>query len=205
MTARVLVIGGGIAGISAVESLRRAAPATGIALISQEGELPYYRLNLTRYLAGEVNREDLLIHTRAWYEEHDVELFLGSEVVSLNPEDHAIELRDGKRLVFDKLLLATGAHPFIPPVPGSDCKGVVSLRAINDADDLLEACRAGGRCVCIGGGLLGLEAAGALARRGAEVTLLENHGWLLRRQLCERACCALFKLCSNFLNAWIGS
>jgi nitrite reductase (NADH) large subunit len=186
-TARVIVIGGGIAGVSAVESVRTAAPETEVILISQEKEHPYYRLNLTRYLAGEIQREDLFIHPATWYQQHGIQLLLGSEVVALDPENHAVELRDGKRLPFDKLLLAAGAYPFVPPIPGSDRDGAACLRTIDDADCLLEACRAGARCVCIGGGLLGLETAGAMARRGAEVTLLENQGWLLRRQLSERA------------------
>ena len=112
---------------------------------------------------------------------------LGEEVGSLDPQHHVVELRDGKRLPFDKLLLAAGANPFIPPIPGSDREGVTSLRTVQDADYLLGACEAGARCVCIGGGILGLETAGALAARGAKVTLLEGHGWLLPRQLNQRA------------------
>ena len=185
--ARIVVVGAGIAGMAAVESLRAASPSAEITLISLETELPYYRLNLTRYLAGEVNRESLPIHPAAWYEEQNVRLMLGEEVRRLDLEGHAVELSDGKRLEFDKLLLAAGANPFMPPIPGSDREGVTSVRTVADADYLLRACAAGARCVCIGGGILGLETAGVLARRGAAVTLLEGHGWLLPRQLNERA------------------
>ena len=184
---RAVVIGAGGAGMAAVESLRKAAPGAEIVLISQETELPYYRLNLTRYLAGEVNRPDLFIHPAAWYQEQQIQLLLGTEVSALHLADHAVQLGDGRRLPFDKLLLAAGARPFIPPIPGADRQGVTGLRTVHDADALLKACEAGARCVCIGGGLLGLEAAGALARRGARVTLLEGHGWLLPRQLNQRA------------------
>jgi nitrite reductase (NADH) large subunit len=75
---RVVVIGAGGAGTAAVESLRKAAPGAEIVLISQETELPYYRLNLTRYLAGEVHRPDLFIHPPAWYEEQQIQLLLGT-------------------------------------------------------------------------------------------------------------------------------
>lgn len=184
---RIVVIGAGSAGMAAVEALRKTSPTAEIVLISQEPELPYYRLNLTRYLAGEVNREDLFIHPAEWYQEQQVQLLLGTEVSALHLAEHAVQLNDGRRLPFDKLLLAAGANPFIPPIPGADRRGVTSLRTVQDADYLLEACAAGARCVCIGGGLLGLETAGALARRGAQVTLLEGHGWLLPRQLNERA------------------
>ncbi|HPM81051.1 MAG TPA: FAD-dependent oxidoreductase [Candidatus Anammoximicrobium sp.] len=184
---RIVVIGAGGAGMAAVESLRKTAPAAEIVLISQETELPYYRLNLTRYLAGEINRPELFIHPAAWYQEQQVQLLLGTEVSALHLAEHAVQLGDGRRLPFDKLLLAAGANPFIPPISGANRHGVTSLRTVQDADYLLKACEAGARCVCIGGGLLGLEAAGALARRGAQVTLLEGHGWLLPRQLNERA------------------
>jgi nitrite reductase (NADH) large subunit len=96
-------------------------------------------------------------------------------------------LYGGEKLPFDKLLLAAGAHPFIPPFPGADREGVTSLRTAEDARQILAACRAGAKCVCIGGGLLGLETAGGLARQGADVTLLEGYGWLLPRQLNQRA------------------
>ncbi len=184
---RVVVVGAGGAGLAAVESLRKAAPHAEITLISREAELPYYRLNLTRYLAGEVNRPDLFVHSADWYEQNRIQLLLGAEVSALHLPDRAVQLHDGRRMPFDKLLLAAGAGPFIPPIPGTDRSGVTGLRTIQDADAVLKACEAGARCVCIGGGLLGLEVAGALARRGARVTLVEGHGWLLPRQLNQRA------------------
>ena len=166
-----------------MESLRTASPAAEITLISKEPELPYYRLNLTRYLAGEIGDRDLPIHPASWYEEQKVRLLLGAEASAINLNDRVVELHGGEKLPFDKLLLAAGAHPFVPPFPGTDREGVTSLRTVEDARGILAACRAGAKCVCIGGGLLGLETAGGLARQGAEVTLLESHGWLLPRQL----------------------
>ena len=142
-TARIVVIGAGIAGIAAVEALRDAAASVKITLISRETELPYYRLNLTRYLAGEIKRENLPIHPAHWYEERNIELLLGEEVDSLVLSERAVVLRSGKRLPFDKLLLAAGANPFIPPIPGSDRTGVTSVRTVEDADLLLQACQAG--------------------------------------------------------------
>lgn len=186
-TVRAVIVGAGIAGITAAESLRAASPTAEITVISKESELPYYRLNLTRYLAGEIGEKDLPIHTASWYEEQRVRLLLGAEAAAIHLEDHFVELHGGEKLPFDKLLLAAGAHPFIPPFPGADREGVTSLRTVADARQILAACRGGARCVCIGGGLLGLETAGALARQGADVTLLEGHGWLLPRQLNQRA------------------
>ncbi|MGM0485988.1 MAG: FAD-dependent oxidoreductase, partial [Planctomycetota bacterium] len=184
---RVAIIGAGAAGIAAAESLRRAAPRTEIIVISKETEHPYYRLNLTRYLAGEVERDELPMHPASWYEEQNIELLLGKEAARIDLDDHVVELSDGDRVPYDKLLLAAGAHPYVPSIPGADCNGVTSVRTVHDADSILEACRAGARCVCIGGGILGLETAGALARRGVDVTLLERHQWLMPRQLNPKA------------------
>ena len=174
-------------GSAAAESLRAASPTAEITVVSKEPELPYYRLNLTRYLAGEIGEEDLPIHPASWYEEQRVRLLLGAEASAIHLEDHVVELHGGEKLPFDKLLLAAGAHPFIPPLAGADREGVTSLRTAEDARQILAACRAGAKCVCIGGGLLGLETAGGLARQGADVTLLEGYGWLLPRQLNQRA------------------
>ena len=184
---RVVIVGAGIAAVAAVESLHVASPLAEIAVVSKESELPYYRLNLTRYLAGEIGEQDLPIHPAAWYEERKVRLLLGAEASAIHPKDHVVELSGGEMLPFDKLLLAAGAHPFIPPFPGADQRGVTSLRTAENAREILAACRAGAKCVCIGGGLLGLETAGGLARQGADVTLLEGHAWLMPRQLNQRA------------------
>jgi nitrite reductase (NADH) large subunit len=184
---RVVIVGSGIAGIAAAESLRAASPSAEITVVSKESELPYYRLNLTRYLAGEIGEEALPIHAAAWYDEQQVRLMRRTEVSAIHLAEHTIELQDGTKLPFDKLLLASGAHPFVPPIPGAQREGVTSLRTLEDARQILAACRAGAKCVCIGGGLLGLETAGALARQGADVTLLAGFGWLLPRQLNQRA------------------
>jgi len=184
---RVVVVGAGIAGISAVESLRKVAPDAQVTLISKEPDLPYYRLNLTRYLAGEIAEDGLPIHPAEWYDEQNVELLLDEEVAELPLEEGAVTLRGGRRVPFDRLILTVGAHPFIPPIAGAAREGVTSLRTVADARRILELPLAGMTCVSIGGGLLGLETAGALARRGADVTLLEGYGWLMPRQLNRRA------------------
>jgi nitrite reductase (NADH) large subunit len=182
-----VVIGAGIAGLSAVEALRSTAPDARITLISQEPELPYFRLNLTRFLAGEIGEDSLPIHDRAWYERNNVRLLLDCKVAAVRPAEQVVELSGGQRLPYDKLLLTTGAAPALPPLPGVNLPGVTALRTVADAHRILAACSGGAPCVCIGGGLLGLETAGALAQRGVDVTLLEGCDWLLPRQLNARA------------------
>lgn len=187
----VLILGAGIAGLAAAEAVRQAAPERPVTLVSKENELPYYRLNLTRLLAGEVTEEALRIHPRAWYDERRIGLLLGSEAVALDVERSGVALRGGSRAAYSRLILTVGARPFIPPFPGTDRENVISVRTLSDARRLLGLLRPGVRGVCIGGGALGLETAAALARRGAEVTLIEEAPWLMPRQLNRRAAEAL--------------
>lgn len=182
-----VIIGGGIAGVAAAECLRRTSPQSEITLVSKETELPYFRLNLTRYLAGEIDARQLPMHPAPWYDQRNVRLALGVEASAIKPQERIVELSDGSRLPFGKLLIAAGAHPFVPPFAGTGRRGVTTLRTVEDADRILRAVEAGAKAVCIGGGILGLETAAALARRGSDVTLLEGHGWLLPRQLNRRA------------------
>jgi nitrite reductase (NADH) large subunit len=183
----ILVVGAGVAGLSAVESVRQTAPDARVTVVSKEPHLPYYRLNLTRYLAGEVDEDDLPIHPQAWYDEQNVDLVLGAEVAGLRLDAKTVDLRDGRDITFDRLVLTAGAHPFIPPISGAAKEGVTSLRTVEDARRILAYPLAETPCVVVGGGLLGLETAGALARRGARVMLLEGHGWLMPRQLSRLA------------------
>ena len=180
---RLVIVGSGIAGVAAAEAARGAAPGAEITLVSSEPELPYYRLNLTRYLAGEITRDALPIHPEAWYAEQRVRLLRGEQVAQLDTGARTVSLADGATLPYDRLILTAGSHPHVPPLPGIELDGVFSLRTAADADGLLARLTPATPCVCIGGGVLGIETAAALARRGAAVTLLEGHDWLMPRQL----------------------
>lgn len=180
---RIVVVGGGIAALAAVESLRDVCPAASITMITKEPVLPYYRLNLTRYLAGEVGAGALPIHPETWYTERRIRLRLAQEVVAVRPDAHTVELAAGEPESYDTLILACGAHAFVPPIEGVSLDGVSVLRTRADADRILAALRPGASWIIVGGGILGLEAAGALAQRGVGVTVLENADRLLPRQL----------------------
>lgn len=179
----VVVIGGGIAGLSAAEAFRRNAPEESITVINREDDLPYYRLNLTRYLAGEIPVNELPIHPEKWYDEQRITLMNGAEVTSIDRTSRMVSLKAHPDLHYDKLVLAMGANPSIPPIPGADLKNVFTLRSFRDAEAILKRSFSGARCVIIGGGVLSLEAAAALARRNVMVTVLEGLDWLLPRQL----------------------
>jgi nitrite reductase (NADH) large subunit len=186
-TGHTIIVGGGIAGVAAAEAIRQAAPNTGITLLCEETHIPYYRLNLTRYLAGEIQQDALPIHAAPWYVENAIDLLVGTSVTGITPEDQQVHLTH-RTLHYDRLILTPGSHAFTPPIPGGDREGVMTLRTREDADVIRARVRQDGRCLVIGGGILGLETAGALARQGAAVTLIESHDWLMPRQLnCKAA------------------
>ncbi len=180
---RIVIIGGGIAGVSAAEAARKQAPNAAITVISKEPDLPYYRINLSRYLAGEIGAEALTLHPETWYRDRSIELVRGVTATEIKTDAHVVLCSDGRKVTYDKLILATGANAFVPPIAGADKPGVFCLRTRAQADAILARVRSGTPVVCIGGGILGLEAAGALARRGAAVTVLEGFPWLMPRQL----------------------
>jgi nitrite reductase (NADH) large subunit len=184
---RVVIVGAGIAGVSAAEAIRDDKSNGTVTLLSDEAHLPYSRMNLTRYLAGEVNLDKLDLHPQSWYQENQIELYLNSPVTTVDPMQKIVRLADGREFAYDTLLLTNGAHPFVPPIAGAQTAGVQTLRTLEDANAILAAMAQPINVVCIGGGLLGLEVAGAISRRGAKVTVVESLAWLLPRQLDEAA------------------
>ncbi|HNW94645.1 MAG TPA: FAD-dependent oxidoreductase [Anaerolineaceae bacterium] len=184
---RYLIIGAGIAGVSAADAIHQAEAEAKVVLLSDETELPYFRMNLTRYLAGELDDSKLDLHSRAWYLENHIELHLNSKVVDIDPHAQRVFCADGRSYDYDTLILTTGASPFVPPFPGANLAGVQTLRTLHDANSILAVCTRPVNVVCIGGGLLGLEVAGAISRRGAQVSVLESLPWLLPRQLDQAA------------------
>jgi nitrite reductase (NADH) large subunit len=182
---RIVIIGAGGAGLTAAEHVRKHSGAQ-IVLINKEPHHPYNRLSLTRFLAREIAEPELFLKSPAWYAEQQIQLIEG-EVTRIDRGRHLLELRDGSTQRYDRLILANGAHPFIPPIVGAQREGVTPIRTIEQAKNVLMAARPGTSCVVIGGGLLGLEAAAALNAHGVDVTVLEGFGWLLPRQLAEPA------------------
>jgi len=178
-----IVVGSGIAGVSAIESIRQASSEARITMLTKDAQLPYYRLNLTRFLAGELTAGQLLIHKEEWYQQNNIRLITGAEVSDVLLEKQEVTQSDGEAHHYDKLVLTAGAHPFIPPIPGARMEGVTTLRTMEDAKRILEESEKARNIVIIGGGVLGLEAAGALAKRKRKVMILESFGWLMPRQL----------------------
>ncbi|MBN2527292.1 MAG: FAD-dependent oxidoreductase [Deltaproteobacteria bacterium] len=182
---RVVIVGAGVAGVTAAETAA-AIPGAEVVIISREAQMPYFRLNLTRYLAGEVSASELEMKSSQWFKQNNVQLVFG-DVVAIDRTEKKVSMKDGTSFDYDKLILAAGAHSFMPPFPGAHREGVYTLRTQKDADAIIDMVKTGKKAVVIGGGLLGLEVAGALRNRDCLVSVLEGYGWLLPRQLPKRA------------------
>ena len=180
----LVVIGNGMAGMRTVEELLTLAPQLyDITVFGAEPHGNYNRILLSPVLAGEKKMEDIMLHTRAWYAQNGITLHAGDPVVHIDRRRRMVRSRSGREVWYDRLLLATGSHPFIVPVPGHKLAGVIGFRDIQDVDTMLAAAREGGRAVIIGGGLLGLEAANGLLRRGMHVTVVHVTDSLMNQQL----------------------
>jgi NAD(P)H-dependent nitrite reductase large subunit/NAD(P)H-dependent nitrite reductase small subunit len=181
---KLVVVGNGMAGMRTVEELLALAPSSyEIAVFGAEPHGNYNRILLSPLLAGETRAEDIVLHSPEWYEQNGVKLHAGDPVVEIDRRRRIVRSRSGVELFYDRLLLATGSQPIALPVPGADLPGVVTFRDLADVDKMLEAARRYRRAIVIGGGLLGLEAANGLLRRGMQVTVVHLHDTLMDRQL----------------------
>ena len=169
-----LIVGAGLAGATAAESLREEGFDGRIVLIGEETERPYERPPLSKgYLLGTAERDTIYVHPESWYAEHDVDLRLGTTVAGIDPTGHQATLADGTRLGYTKLLLATGSSPRRLGVPGADQDGVLYLRRAQDSDQIKQTLQSASRVAVVGGGWIGLEVTAAARAAGVEVTLLE--------------------------------
>jgi 3-phenylpropionate/trans-cinnamate dioxygenase ferredoxin reductase subunit len=181
----MVVVGGGLAGGKAVETLRSEGFDGRVVLVAEEPERPYERPPLSKdYLNGGKERDVIYVHDADWYGQHDVELRTGVRAVALDPGAHEVELDGGERLRYRALLLATGAAPRKLPLPGADLGGVHYLRTAADSDALRTALASGDRTVVVvGAGWIGLEVAAAARSYGNAVTVVEPQPQPLRAVL----------------------
>jgi len=183
---KAIILGNGVAGTMTARTLRELDSSAEIMIISQE-RYPYYpRPNLIDFLAGDLPLERIFAFPADWAAKQRIEIQLGKEVTGLNPARMAVEVDRKEWVQGDKIVLATGASPLLPGIPGIDRKGVFSLRTLDDALSLLEFLARGPEVVILGGGLLGLEIGRAILNRGLkQVTVVEYFNRLLPRQLDE--------------------
>jgi 3-phenylpropionate/trans-cinnamate dioxygenase ferredoxin reductase component len=168
-----VIVGAGLAGAKAAETLRAEGFDGRLLLLGEEPERPYERPPLSKaYLRGEADRDSLYVHPEGLYADKDIELRPSTPVRSIAPAARQVELAGGERIGYQRLLLATGAAPRRLPLPGAELDGVHYLRSRRDADTLAAAAARAGQIAVVGTGWIGSEAAASLRQLGREVTLI---------------------------------
>ncbi|MFU7557915.1 FAD-dependent oxidoreductase [Stieleria sp. JC731] len=181
-----MIVGGGMAGFGLCDRLVRAGThrSYDITLIGDEPTPAYDRVNLSRYFQGS-SADDLLLAPRSWYESNNITLRTGARIVRIDRRAKRVFETSGEFHQYDKLVIATGSHAFVPPIQGHDSEGVFVYRTIDDLKAIKAYCDANGatRGAVIGGGLLGLEAAKIMMDLGIDVSVIEMAPGLMPRQL----------------------
>ena len=178
-----LIIGNGVAGTTAAEGIRKLDKEGKITIITEEGLPFYYRLRLNEYLAGDIDEQSLVAKDDQWYKDRAIDLVLNTRIVGADPGKKLVMAENNLTFPYDRLLIATGSHSFVPPITGSEKTGVFALRSVMDARNISSHVKDIADVVLIGGGLLGLEAGNALRKLGKKVTVVEFFPRLLPRQL----------------------
>ncbi|KGH13106.1 nitrite reductase [Comamonas thiooxydans] len=181
-----------MAGVRALEELLAIAPDLyDITVFGAEPHPNYNRILLSPVLAGEQTLGDIVLNDWSWYQDHHILLHAGYTVTAVDRARrmvHAVNaLGETASAEYDRLIMATGSKPFILPIPGKDLEGVLAYRDIADTEAMIEAAKTLKHAVVIGGGLLGLEAANGLMKRGMQVTVVHVGDWLMERQLDDQA------------------
>jgi nitrite reductase (NADH) large subunit len=180
-----VIIGNGVAGTTAAENIRKLDKEGNITLITEENLPFYYRIRLNEYISGDIDEQSLIAKNEQWYKDLGIDLILKTRIVDADPLKKVIVTENNQDISYDCLLIAAGSHSFVPPINGSDKKGVFALRSIQDARDISSYANDVEDVVLIGGGLLGLEAGNAIRKLGKKVTIVEFFPRLLPRQLDE--------------------
>ncbi len=185
---KLVMVGNGMAGVRAIEELLKLAPDLyDITVFGAEPHPNYNRILLSPVLAGEQTLEEIVLNDWAWYEGNGITLHAGFKVTQVDRVKRMVTAQNnaGETLTtpYDRLVMATGSNPFILPLPGKDLQGVLAYRDIADTQAMIDAAAQYKHAVVIGGGLLGLEAANGLMKRGMQVTVVHVSDWLMERQL----------------------
>lgn len=170
---RIVIVGGGAAGLACAVELRRLGFSGELTILSADRDAPYDRPNLSKdYLAGTAPEEWLPLRGDDWYSENRIDLRLSTDVTQIDSDTRTVQCASGDRLPFDRLLIATGSEPNRLNAPGFDAPNVFTLRNITDARAIAEHANPGSRAVLIGASFIAMEAAAALRHRKVEVDIV---------------------------------
>lgn len=194
---KFVIIGGGIAALSAAQAIRKRNRTSQIVMLSEEEYRPYYRPALSDLLSEDLPDNRLYVFDQEWYTENNVELRTGIRVVRIEPDRQVVKTERDESIPYTKLIVATGARSNIPPFKGAENQGVYALRSLKDALQLKAAIKQAGKAVVIGGGVLGLEAVWEMISSGLEAAVIEHNQRIMPRQLDEPASLRLQQLMEN--------
>lgn len=183
MVKTIVVIGNGIAALSAVEKIREQDQESRIIMFAQERFHTYNRLELSKRITAEYPPEEIFVKPPRWYGEQSIDLQLGVAIAGLDLEKKTVTTAQGVEVGFTHLLLANGGSNFVPPIPGIDLVNVCSPRSLEDAQRIQKSATRAHRLLLIGGGLLGLEMAWQFQQAGLAITIVEMFPQLMPRQL----------------------
>ena len=185
---KYLIIGNGIAGITAAETIRGLDSDCRIIMVSRERTLPYSRPLISYVVSGELDPEEIIIRSDDFYENLGIETFLGRVVKAINITNKTVLLDTGESIEWDRMLIATGANPKLMEVEGKDLKNIYVLRNIDDAVKIVSSCRSGvKKAAVLGGGLVGFKAAYGLFKRGVDVSILITSNYPLSQVADEKS------------------
>jgi nitrite reductase (NADH) large subunit len=180
---KYLIIGNGVAGTTAAHNIRQKDSSGEITMLTEENTPFYSRIRLIDFLAGEASADDVIMRKPAWYDENRISLILDKKIISVDTQKKEVVTSSDEKFGSDRLLLATGSHSFVPPIPGSKLEGVFTLRTLDEARAIKEYARGIKEVLLIGGGVLGLEVGNALRKSGKKISVVEFFPRLLPRQM----------------------
>ena len=178
-----LIIGNGISGLSAAEEIRKNDSNGQILIVSDEHGLTYWRTRLSELIEKDYTDEEILVKKENWYKEKNIEVKLDTYIEKIDKENKKAIAKDGEEFEYEKLLIATGSHAFVPPIKNADAEGVFAIRSSDDLKHFKEYLAGKKKLIIIGGGILGLEAANSISHLGIDITIVEAFDYLLARQL----------------------
>jgi NAD(P)H-nitrite reductase large subunit len=195
---RYVIVGGSAAGMAAAEVIRGHDPRGSIQVLSQEADAPYFRPLIPLLVSGKKRRDEIYLQGRGPYQAQSIDFRLGAGVVRVDPATQYVYTTDGAAIGYDRLLIASGSRPEMPPdTQGLHVEGVMPLRTLQEATQMAERSRQSRQVVVLGAGLLGIKAAMALGQRKVAVTLVEKEAEILPRLMESNAGAHIRKALQN--------
>jgi len=202
----VVIIGNGVAGVTAARIIKEKKPETQVSIYTDENSHYYPRPRLYEVLSGNAKPQDVTMFSEEWYRKNGITVQLNKKALHIDTQQKELLLEDQSRVKYDNLLLANGGHSFVPPIKGAEKKGTFTLRTIKDALTIKEFTKNTTKAIVIGGGLLGLEFASSLKKLGQKVTIVEMFPRLLPRQLdADGAAILKYHIASHGIDVVLGA